>query len=103
MGDSGRNETNNKKINDGIAETIINISKDNVAAQANETATKQFMATVFMIAKLPLNRIKDISHKYIFVVGKAIPMPPPDRNLPSNKYKYEGAKYVVIHPEAYKA
>ena len=71
---------------------MINISKDNVAAQAKDTATKQFIATVFMIAKLPRKRIKDISHKYIFVVGKAIPMPPPDKNLPSNRYKYDGAK-----------
>ena len=92
MGDSGMNMANAKNKQHGKAETLISLSKDNVAAQAYETPTNKFMFTVVMIERLPRNRINDISLKYILVELNDIPMPEPIKHLATKSMVYEGEK-----------
>ena len=86
------NMANAKNKQDGKAETWVSLSKDNIAAQAYETATNKFMLTVVMIARLPRNRINDISLKYILVELNDIPMPEPIKHLATKSMVYDGEK-----------
>ena len=65
----------------GKAATLIRNSNGKIAAKNKEAATKTFAFKIFNVDNIPLNRISEISLKYIFVVGTPIPTPAPMRHL----------------------
>ena len=82
IGDSGKNKVATvRNRQHGKVATWIRILNGKMAARTNETATNKALFKMFIIDNIPLNRIRDISLKYIFVVGTAIPTPAPIRHL----------------------
>ena len=83
IGDSGRSIVATiRKMQEGNAATCIKTLYGKTAAQNREIPTKHAPFKMFMIESIPLNLIKDISLKYIFVVDTFIPIPEPIKHLP---------------------
>ena len=84
-GDSHRNTKVTMKMTGGSAETKMKFWNDITKASINEATTDVFITTVFMVEMIPLCRIKDISLRYMAVVGNDMPIPTPITHLANKR------------------